>query len=108
MNWIALYFPRSLNSNQITDISPQVIPILSVQWKKPQINVTEYQKDNRIRIQKTTTNKTTTQNQHNTKCAGRHFAQRNTTILIQKAYSDKAMVRTQNEDNAHTSVMQKQ
>ena len=56
----------------------QNIPILSVQWKKPQINVTEYQKDNRIRIQKTTTNKTTTQNQNNTKCAGRHFAQRNT------------------------------
>jgi hypothetical protein len=29
-------------------------------------------------------------------------------ILIQKAYSDKAMVQTQNEDNTHTSVMHKQ
>jgi hypothetical protein len=51
----------------------QIIPILSVQWKKPQINVREYQKDNRIWVQKTKTNKTTTQNQHNTKCAGRHL-----------------------------------
>ena len=29
MNWIALYFPRSLSSNQITDISPQVFEGLS-------------------------------------------------------------------------------
>jgi hypothetical protein len=29
MNWIALYFLRSLSSNQITDISPQVFEGLS-------------------------------------------------------------------------------
>ena len=44
----------------------------------PQINVREYRKDNRIWAQKTKTNKTTTQNQHNTKCHGRHYAQGNT------------------------------
>ena len=39
MNWIALYFPRPLSSNQITDISPQVFEGLSTFSLLPEFHV---------------------------------------------------------------------